>query len=86
MSTTRKITYYPSKQWSFYVALFLTISFFAAPLVYAILNMLSTPNKDSPDTLYDDHTRQPPSTKEPPKGLSDICDLDPATLVWYTNK
>ena len=53
------MTYYPPKSWAVIVPTSLVCAFFAAPLLYAACNILSTPKVDSIDTIWDEHSREP---------------------------
>ncbi|CAJ1942614.1 unnamed protein product [Cylindrotheca closterium] len=86
------ITYYPPKQWAFNIPLVALILFFAIPIAYVWLNSLTVPATTSSDLLEDQYTRRPTTTIKRQKGIAphlplpEICDLDPAGLVWYPNK
>ena len=53
----RDITYYPDQSWAIYIPTALLCAFFSAPLIYAVINVVSTPKLDSIDTIWDDHSR-----------------------------
>ena len=85
---------FPAKEYAVLLPVSAVFLFLAAPLIYAGLNSMTVPKADSMDTLQDVHTRYPtikstqrtdeaPTTTNAAKAtLPEICDLDPATLVW----
>ncbi|KAG7350991.1 phosphatidylinositol N-acetylglucosaminyltransferase subunit P [Nitzschia inconspicua] len=91
------LDYVPRKEYSVHVPVSALFLFLAAPLIYAGLNTTAVPKVDSMDTLQDNHTRRPKKPDGPNEGvaafetnmtrtLPEICDLDPATLVWYPKR
>jgi hypothetical protein len=88
----RGVGYYPQKEYGYQIPVSALFLFLAAPLVYAGFNSLTVPSIDSMDTVCDIHTRKPKSRKaansyedeQLQSTLPEICDLDPATLIWYT--
>jgi hypothetical protein len=88
--------YFPRKEYSLHLPVSAVFFFLAAPLIYAGLNAMTVPKVDSMDTLQDMHTRrqQPPPCPTDQRRMTgndvvstcsllpEICDLDPATLVW----
>ncbi|KAJ3687764.1 hypothetical protein LUZ61_016928 [Rhynchospora tenuis] len=53
------ITYYPNKYWALAVPSFVIMSVFLMMALYLGLNFLATPPSYSPNTIYDEYSREP---------------------------
>ncbi|KAJ1701786.1 hypothetical protein LUZ63_001565 [Rhynchospora breviuscula] len=53
------ITYYPSKYWALAIPSFVIMSVFFMMVLYLGLNFLATPSSYSPNTIYDEYSREP---------------------------
>ena len=57
------VSFIPDKSWSLTGSAVLVAAFFAAPVVYLLLNTLSVCRIDSMENLTDRHAKRPPPTQ-----------------------
>lgn len=81
----------PNKEYIKHIPVSALLLFLAVPFLYTAANSFTVPKLESMDTLQDQYTRRPTTSQStnlqfgrPPEStLPEICDLDPATLLWY---